>query len=279
MRRIKWATLFLSNSPVEAFAMADSRQQFLGARLKVARAERHLRELMQTILAFLETDFAVIRAEEDGDSGTYSLKIDGTTPYPPAIPAIIGDAVHNLRSALDHIVVQFVDPESDWIGLPVAKSRSEVESSKGFRTIREMNSDFAAVILDEIQPYAGGKFKVWEIAKLDNIDKHKLLIPTVNISSLGKIDIEDERGNRFIDHHVLVEAGQTIHLAKGFGKMVKIHNKGDAGVNVLFGEDTPFPGESVFGAIGNIPELTLQAIEAFEGFCFGNVSGRKTVER
>jgi hypothetical protein len=160
----------------------------------------------------------------------------------------------------------------------MAKGRSNVETVASFRTIRDRNAAFSAFILDEIQPYAGGKFKLWEIGQLDNIDKHKLLIPTVNFSSLGRFDVEDEHGNRFVDNLITVPQGRITSIITGMGKM-KINHKGDSGVNIVFGEDTPFPGESVLGALANLPELILEAIEALESFCFGTVADPNAVIR
>ena len=79
------------------------------------------------------------------------------------------------------------DDRSDYepaLGVRPAKKRDDVIRTSTYKKIKEALPDFAEFILDEIQPYAGGKFKVWELSKLDNIDKHKLLIPTMNISSL-----------------------------------------------------------------------------------------------
>jgi hypothetical protein len=251
--------------------------QFTSARLKIKRADRHLQELMLTVMTFLKTDFAVILAEEDSETGTYTIKIDLTSPYPPEIPTIIGDAIHNLRTALDHIVTQFTDPKSNWIGLPMAEGRSDVKALRSFRFIRERNPYFPAFILDEIQPYAGGKFKLWEIGQLDNIDKHRLLIPTRNVTSLLNVDIEDEYGNRFRDRHITLDHGRLVGLASGLG-CIKIHNKAETAVNILFGDDTPFPGQSIFGTLTYLPQLLLEAIEALELFCFGKITNPNTIE-
>ena len=32
------------------------------------------------------------------------------------------------------------------------------------------------VILDEVKPYRGGNTSLWELNKLDNIDKHNLIL-------------------------------------------------------------------------------------------------------
>jgi hypothetical protein len=252
--------------------VTNLRQTFQHAKLKVERGEHHIGEYVQTILAFLKTDFCKVAIERNGDTSNYSLKIDATAPYPPELPAIIGEnAVHNLRTALDYIIVEFTGLNPDWIALPVAKGRSEVEALERYKAIREHLPDFADFILDEIQPYAGGKFKVWELAKLDNIDKHKLLIPITKFSTLLRMDIEDQNGNRISDTFVLVEEGQTLSICSGL-REPKINYKGNAGITILFGQDTPFSNIPVLEVLGDLPKLTLHAIEALESFCFGEIA-------
>jgi hypothetical protein len=251
------------------FAMADPKLQFQSARLKVKRADRHIQELVSVIVAFLDTDFCKLHIEEDGDSGNYSVNMDSTAPFPPEIPLIVGDAVHNLRSALDHIVVQFT--KSDRLALPTGKERHNVEGAPHYRTIKKSLPDFAAHILNEIQPYAGGKFKVWELGKLDNIDKHQLLIPTINITGLMGVDFEDDRGNRISGGgHIAVEQGRIQGMFAGFGK-IKINNHGKPTIGISFAPGTPFQDQTILETLPQLSELVLKAIEAIELFCFGNV--------
>ena len=186
------------------------------------------------------------------------------------LPAIIGDIVHNLRTALDYIIVEFTGLDSDRISLPVGKGRSDVEASRKYQKIRRKLPLFADFLLDEIQPYAGGKFKLWELAKLDNIDKHKLLIPVTKVSTLLRLDIEDDHGNRIGDTFISVEEGKVLKIpSSGTSKIKKVNHKGEAGIDICFGHETPFPGLPVIAVLADLPKVTLQAIEALELFCFG----------
>ena len=95
---------------------------------------------------------------------------------------VLGDAVHNLRSALDHLAVA------------VAKQNSVKKKllRKTAFTIGENATEFETAISDEkvtrigrawgeflkaVQPYAGGLgADFFVIAALDNIDKHRALL-------------------------------------------------------------------------------------------------------
>jgi hypothetical protein len=76
--------------------------------------------------------------------------------------AIIGDAVHNLRTAFDYIVVAITG--LDWIALPVGKTRDDVSKAQHYRTIEATNPGLAKFIIDEIQSYRGGRFCLWELS-------------------------------------------------------------------------------------------------------------------
>jgi hypothetical protein len=256
--------------------MTSLQQAFRNARLKVERADRHIREYTQTIIAFLQSDFCKVTVEEDGNTGNYFVKVDATAPYPLALPAIIGDAVHNLRTAIDYIVVEFTGLNPDWISLPVGKERSEVEASPKYQAIWCKLPQFADFLLEEIQPYAGGKFKIWELGKLDNIDKHRLLIPITKVSTLLRLDIEDDHGNRIGETFTAVEEGTVLKIPSSGPGKIKVNHKGQAGIDICFGNETPFPGLPVIAVLTDLPEFVLQAIEALELFCLGKITNPHT---
>lgn len=72
---------------------------------KIARGREHIAELTAEINGFLETEpYAVDRQLElDGRVDLYVVSRD--TPAPASIGLLIGDAAHNLRSALDHLAI------------------------------------------------------------------------------------------------------------------------------------------------------------------------------
>jgi hypothetical protein len=116
------------------------------------------------------------------------------------------------------------------------------------------------------------------LAELDNIDKHRLLIPMVTIASLHRVDVEDEAGNRIYSGFASVLQGRVQDIATGVNKP-KIKHKGYAGIDVRFGESTPLLGKPVFETIGEFPEIVSKAIDAFELFCLGTIADPNTVER
>jgi len=78
-----------------------------GARAKVRRAEKHLRELDEYGQRWAETVGYELRLELDGPTTLVARMFHPTNTSPPiSIALAAGDAIHNLRSALDHVVYQ-----------------------------------------------------------------------------------------------------------------------------------------------------------------------------
>jgi hypothetical protein len=78
-----------------------------GWRLKLDRAEEHLKNLEGEVAAYIHSDpYKAIRVtdcQQHSDCWRYLLHLSP----PPTIPLvlILGDAIHNMRSALDHLAV------------------------------------------------------------------------------------------------------------------------------------------------------------------------------
>src|SRR6478672_4813867 len=93
--------------------MPETSVDFSGAWRKVARAEKHRAELAVEVQAFLaRKPFASRHAKEPGECGATVHHVYAVVrEQPPAgWSPIIGDVVHNLRSALDHALWASADP-------------------------------------------------------------------------------------------------------------------------------------------------------------------------
>src|SRR5580700_703672 len=81
---------------------------FKGSRLKVDWAKRHISELERTLQAFFDTKPYRFVVEIDSDPQWYWLVMRGQQELPDSVSLLIGDAVHNLRVALDRLAVELV---------------------------------------------------------------------------------------------------------------------------------------------------------------------------
>ena len=74
--------------------------QFKSARLKVERANKHILELNSVLQGFTNTDFYDLSTKKDPNTGHDVLQFRILKSIPEVMAPIIGDAIHNLRSAL-----------------------------------------------------------------------------------------------------------------------------------------------------------------------------------
>src|SRR5918995_3001656 len=87
------------------------KDRLAGVRLKIERARKHIRDLETETSAYLNSSPHPyqLRAEDDPATGDEVYRVRVLFPIPESIPLIVGDAVHNLRSALDHLAWQLVE--------------------------------------------------------------------------------------------------------------------------------------------------------------------------
>src|SRR5205823_12088781 len=96
------------------------------------------------------------------------------------IATTVGDVLQNLMSALDHLAYQLVcvgmgsDGPFDHVYFPITDSVAEYEAQKRHK-VRGMRPD-AIRAIDAIKPYKGGNDILWRLYKLNNVDKHRLVI-------------------------------------------------------------------------------------------------------
>ena len=100
------------------------------------------------------------------------------------IPAMAGDAIHNLRCALDHLVFQLIEagveggttrtakPED--IGFPIFETEQDYTSNRMRKVHGARRQAIAAI--DALRPYRGGDDLLWRLHRLDINDKHQSII-------------------------------------------------------------------------------------------------------
>jgi hypothetical protein len=181
--------------------------------VKIDRAKKHVGDLGVAVKTFLDSGPYKIGAKRDPQSRKLIYYVTSVEPVPVCIASIAGDAIHNLRSVLDHIAQQLFllgpnraagPSRHDYfiIGNDAADFKARFQG-----IVKDLRPD-AIDALRDIEPYQGGKgHELWVLHRLDIIDKHRLLI-TVG-SSFQSVDLGAYMGAM---------------LAKTFGKDHPIEN-------------------------------------------------------
>ena len=157
--------------------------------LKIKRAKEHVADLERQLRAFLNTGPYKVAAKHDTQTRKLIYYVASAEPIPDCVPLVAGDAIQNLMSALDHLAYQIVcsdtgdnPPNPNWIYFPIADDVVKYEAKKRGKIEGAHQDTFDAI--DTIKPYKGGNDLLWALYRLNNVEKHRLLL-TVGAQAAG----------------------------------------------------------------------------------------------
>jgi hypothetical protein len=178
----------------------------VSVRAKIERSKHHFNELSDAL--------NVWGAQQADKPILGNLQADGTFSFPKGDDApyiqwslIVGDIVHNLRSALDHLVLHLallhgtkLEVAAELTSFPVALNAPEFRSA--IRSFKRCISLDALAALKSCQPYVAAKLRglpaeshtLYVISKLDNTDKHRTLLFLTEAFQVTDATITDESG-------------------------------------------------------------------------------------
>jgi len=150
-------------------------------RVKIERAEKHIRDFEAERDAFRALRPYRVVGEAHADcpdkgfrNGCISLTIRQYEPIPDRLPAIVADAVHNLRSALDHLWQRAVygtrSAKRDYF--PFFESPDSAKTR--FKGKEKGRCKTAVDILKSVNAFEVGN-PLWSICCFDDADKHDTL--------------------------------------------------------------------------------------------------------
>ncbi len=155
-------------------------ERFALVRVKFERAKQHIRDLNAATKTFLDTHPYVVRTKRNPQTRQLIYYLADVRKTPPVIAAITGDALQNLRSALDHLAYHLFrvgagDTAMPYhVYFPIFDSAAEYRA-KVHEKVKGMRKD-AIEAIDAVKPYKGGNDTLWRLHKLNNIDKHRFVI-------------------------------------------------------------------------------------------------------
>lgn len=160
---------------------------------KFNRAKEQFDEFRVELDAFLdaEPEPYFSRGEFDHDSWEWIERFQVRREFPLRLGVILGDCIHNLRSALDHLICQVTlldlpdgassDGVCDKTQFPIICDGERKFEDRAKRMIPGLNADHRALV-KHLQPYHAGndahRHPLAVLASLSNADKHRLVNPT-----------------------------------------------------------------------------------------------------
>lgn len=179
-----------------------------GVRSKIDRALKQRGEMQACVKEFTESDFYEIATERDYRGRIVGRAVNVKTPG-HELSLLIGEFVHSVRSALDHLVYQLARnttqnmPES-WAkssAFPIFKNGPEFRGKKpgrrGARAKMRGLSPQARQRLERLQPYhrrsVSTLWALWQLEELSNLDKHRDIPVTGAVPAQGSVGIKFNR--------------------------------------------------------------------------------------
>lgn len=154
-------------------------------RVKINRTDKHLADFQTLLDKFASRNPYLIVSDEETEPAIRIFRVRIREQIPAEFSGIIGDAVHNLMSALDALAMSLViraatEPITEEV---MRDTYFPIHWKPGFpgerfaRFFQRIGPE-AEEIIRKMEPYKGGLhdnlFRLW---RLDVIDKHRAIVP------------------------------------------------------------------------------------------------------
>lgn len=155
--------------------------KFVGPKLKIKRAKKHIQELEREIGEFFEGNPYGLLTDIDPKTGEKVFRVRVYKTVPTHFSAIIGDIFHNLRTALDVMICDLVrlagQDNTGGNGFPIFDSRKKFLKARPIGKIRGVTAN-AERLIEKLKPYfgAGGQSAFWHLHDMDILDKHNRIL-------------------------------------------------------------------------------------------------------
>jgi hypothetical protein len=162
--------------------------ELASVRAKISRAEHHLRDIdaaLKMVIGDNPNANHPVIFEYESDGKDVIVKLTECQPLDPALPLMIGDCLHNLRSALDYLVYRLalkngattVFADKTFFPIYLTKTMFDERVEK---KVKPFISSAALTEIEQCQPYGAydipEEADIWILSRLDIFDKHRLLV-------------------------------------------------------------------------------------------------------
>lgn len=242
---------------------------YSGALLKLERAEEHLAHLDYLIFRFLRAQPYLIDQKIDLQTGKAGFYISMQELPPREISAVLGDTIHNLRSALDIAVCAIAADRGERLDrtyFPSAKrkdgwldqviSKAELAGDEAMQVCREQNA------------YPGGNDALRGLHEADIIDKHQALIVAPAVGDFSYILLPTGPNNRVHIEATIQYLGlEPYFVPSPEGREFEHPFEIGLSVEIVFPDGTGLAGKPVVAAITQIARNVGQVIQQFQDRC------------
>jgi len=194
--------------------------------VKMERAKKHFGDLEIARNRFINSNPCELNFKPDTKPGHEGLNLWFMTridPIPSEVSVLAGEAIHNIRSALDHLACQLVrvygGTVSGQTSFPIFRS-TQIDEPTFARKVEGM-SQVAKDKIRTIEPFKNGKgHDLWVLHELDIADKHHGLLTTLFKVDSVSVQFKNEFGDRLwvqrssVPRFALPDFGDALEVGK-----------------------------------------------------------------
>jgi hypothetical protein len=165
---------------------------------KLRWAKRHFEDVASAIKGFEKRDKHTFSVQRDADKGEYTFYVHDLEPVDPDWSLMLGDCIHNARTALDYLMVQLyslitqTDPaQVKGVMFPISDDPGNFNRLPGVVEARK-HLAFSGYLtrIEELQPYNTLNPSIWPIVMAPNTPPTNS--PGSALSTLSRMDIRDK---------------------------------------------------------------------------------------
>jgi hypothetical protein len=191
---------------------------------------------------------------------------------PDELSLILSDAIHNLRTVLDHATWELLGLDNAirnrHTKLPTGDNWVNFEAAcKGIKTPRQDTIDFFVKLA--IYPKGAGETLYW-LAQLDNAEKHTILSPVFQAASVKRIVfINLETGDRLVSENVTLRSSGPdgrayIRCLPNYG--IDCNDKFETTGAIVFGDVEGVPRQPILPTLMHFHDAVADTLWQFREF-------------
>jgi hypothetical protein len=243
----------------------------VSVRTKLDRAQEHVNQLLGEVDAFADNNSYVFVPDHNADLTEHYLHLRLRDPFPgERWGAILGDAAHNLRSALDHLVYAVAihesgreqPPEHSRLMFPVLDPPKPLPIGK----VRTLSGPVqAAIQTAQPDPTRLVDSPLWTLDQLDIADKHRVIHVALAHGDYSSFSIKPSIPCNFVPKwNARPLNGKAPLLTLTFDRPVPEVEVGSVG-SALIGIDRIDPNDPksiIFWAVGDLMAFLRAGVDA-----------------
>ena len=237
-------------------------------RLKIKRANHHIDDFNTLFQNLVGQDGLYRLFSEENPAGVFRLVARVGQLIPEEAPLILGDAIHNLRSALDlmacDIVRAFNETPDRHTKFPFRDSEQKLIAALNGGKIKAAGSGVVDLIAKVIQPYPGGNgVALYALHDADIDDKHLLIRPVIGEFKLTGVTASSPQG-AFYNQHTFIITGEGQLGTQRASAPYEVHNQGQASFSIFFDKGNPFSGNPIVPTLHQLSQLVSGVVDSVE---------------